>query len=137
METDLLEKGRVALEEMTEKATVWYNWTVENEISVHPHNDYVPREYLQKIHEWMYPYVYRLYETDHITLEQMKEFGSHIDNLIFKLRVKAFGATWEWHWQQMGFVGRLKWRLKNKRLFKYGIRDFRRLCGETRFLPFI
>lgn len=131
------EQGIQAIKEMTDKATMWYEWTIRKEISVHPHNDYVPREYLQKIHEWMFPYVYRLYETDNITLEQMKDFSTHCNDLIFDLRVRCEEATWIFHWQEKDFFQRLKWRWKNKRLKRYGLRDFERLCREARFVPFI
>lgn len=131
------EKGTLALREMTDKATLWYEWTIKNEIEIHPHNDYVPREYLQKLHEWMYPYVYRMYETEAITLEQVSSFSDHCNVLIFDLRVKCEQATWLYHWQEKSFIGRLKWRLKNKRLRKYGLQDFERLCRETRNVPFL
>jgi len=134
---EMLEKGLVGLQEMLEKATDWYDWTVENEIEVHPHNDYVPREYLEKIQQWMYPYVSRMHETEHISLEQMNFFSEHVMQLVFKLRVKAEEATWMYHWNQKSFIGRLKWRWENKRLRKYGLRDFERLCTETRFVPFL
>ena len=131
------EKGVVGLKEMTNKAKDWYDWTVRREIEIHPHNDYVAREYLQKLHEWMFPYVYRLYETDHITLDQMNEFSRHCNALIFSLRVKCEEATWLYHWQEKNFIDRLKWRWKHKRLRKYELRDFERLCREARFVPFL
>ena len=137
MDQEKLEKGRLGLKEMIDKATMWYEWTVENEISIHPHNDYVAREFLVKINEWMYPYIHRMYATDHLDLEDMREFSDHINELIFSLVVKSTEATWLWYWQEMGFIGRLKWRWKNKRLTQYGIRDFRRLSREAGFLPFI
>lgn len=134
---DRLEKGLVALKEMMNKATDWYNWTVREEISIHPHNDYVPREYLQKIQQWMYPYVARLLETGHISLDQMNTFAEHVNNHVWDLRVKAEEATWLYHWNEMKFWDRMKWRWKNKRIKRYGLRDFERLCRETRFVPFI
>lgn len=143
METDektkeeMLEKGIVALQEMIIKADEWYEWTVENEIEVHPHNDYVPREYLQKIQQWMYPYISRLHETGHLDLDQMNFFSEKVMGYVWKLRVKAFEGTWLYHWNQKNFIDRMKWRWKNKRIKKYGLRDFERLCTETRFVPFI
>ncbi len=131
------EKCGTGLQEMIDKATIWHEWTILNEIEVHPHNDYVPREYLQKLHEWMYPYVYRMYETNHISLEQMKLFADHCNELIFDLRVRCEEATWLYHWQEKGFISRLKWRWKNKRLKRYGSRDFKRLCREARFVPLL
>lgn len=133
----MLEKGLVALQEMIVKAKDWYEWTVREEIAVHPHNDYVPTEYLQKIHQWMYPYVSRLHETEHITLEQMNYFSEYVMNLVWNLRVKAEEATWTYHWNEMSFWNRMKWRWKNKRIRRYGLRDFERICTETRFVPFI
>ncbi len=134
---DKLAKGRLGLKEMTDKATDWYNWTVRKEIAVHPHNDYVPREFMQKIEEWMYPYVHRMFMTDYLGIEDMQAFSLHINELIFKLRVKAVEATWLWHWNEMGFTGRIKWRWENKRLTQYGLRDFERLCREARYVPFL
>lgn len=132
-----LEKGLLGLQEMILKAKDWYNWTVKNEIEIHPHNDYVAREYLQKIQQWMYPYITRLHETDHITLEQMHYFSEYVMSLVFDLRVKAEEGMWLYHWNEMSFMDRMKWRWKNKRIKKYGLRDFERLCQEARFVPFI
>ncbi len=131
------EKEALALNEMIMKAQDWYDWTIREEVSIHPHNDYIPREFLMKLHEWMYPYVHRMYETDHIDLDQMGEFTEHCTALIFDLRVRCDQATWLYHWQEKGIIGRLKWRLKNKRLRKYGLQDFERLCRENRFVPFL
>jgi hypothetical protein len=130
-----LEKGLSALQEMMTKALDWYHWTIREEIQVHPHNDYVAREYKEKIEQWMYPYINRLHATDHVTLEQMHYFSEYINGLIFKLRVKAEEATWTYHWNEMSFIDRLKWRWKHKRIKKYGLRDFERLCRETWFVP--
>lgn len=134
---NIKEVGGVGLQEMIDKATLWYEWTIKNEIEVHPHNDYVPREYLMKLHEWMYPYVYRMYETDNISLKQMKSFTDHCNELILDLRARCEEATWLYHWNEKGFIGRLKWRLKNKRLRKYDSRDFKGLCREARFVPYL
>ena len=131
------EKGLAELKEMLDKAKDWYDWTVREEIEVHPHNDYVPREYLEKIQQWMYPYISRLHQTDHLSLDDMSYFSATIMDLVFKLRVKAEEATWLYHWQEMSFWDRIKWRWKNKRIRRYGLRDFERLCRETRFVPFI
>ena len=132
-----LAAGETGIEEMIEKATVWYNWTIRNEIAIHPHNDYVPREYLQKVQQWMFPYVLRMYQEDFISLSQLNKFKEHVDNLVFDLRVKANQATWLYHWNEKSFLERMKWRWQNKRIRKYGIRDFERLCRETWFVPFI
>lgn len=137
MDPAMHEKGLHELKEMLDKAKDWYDWTVKNEIEIHPHNDYVPREYLEKIQQWMYPYVSRLHTTEHLSLDDMSYFGAVVNDLVFKLRVKAEEATWLYHWQEMGFIDRLKWRWKNKRFKRYGLRDFERLCRETRFVPFI
>ena len=131
------EKGLAELKEMLDKAKDWYDWTVREEIEVHPHNDYVPREYLEKIQQWMYPYISRLHQTDHLSLDDMSYFSATIMDLVFKLRVKAEEATWLYHWQEMSFWDRIKWRWKNKRIRRYGLRDFERLCRETRFVPFL
>ena len=134
---DALAKGELALKEMKGKVVDWYNWTLENEIEIHPHNDYVPREFLQKINQWMLPYIGRLHDTDHITLDQMNEFSDFVAKHVWDLRVKAEEATWLYHWQEMSFWNRMKWRWKNKRIKRYGLRDFERLCTEARFVPFI
>jgi hypothetical protein len=134
---DALEKGALALKEMQGKVVDWYNWTIENEIEIHPHNDYVPREFLQKINQWMMPYISRLHDTDHITLDQMNDFSDFVAKHVRDLRVKAEEATWLYHWQEMSFWDRMKWRWKNKRIKRYGLRDFERLCTEARFVPFI
>jgi len=132
-----LEKGALALQEMLDKARMWYEWSVREEISVHPYNDYIPREFMEKLEQWMYPYVGRLYETDHITLEQFQYFSEYATGLVFDLRVKAEEATWIYHWNEMGFINRMKWRWKNKRIKRYGLRDFERLSRETGFVPYI
>lgn len=134
---DKVEKGRTGLAEMTQKATDWYLWTVREEIAIHPHNDYVPREYLQKVQQWMFPYVLRMYQTDYISLGQLNEFKEHVDNLVFDLRVRAMQATWLYHWNEKSFLDRMRWRWQNKRIRKYGIRDFERLCRKAWFVPFV
>ncbi len=131
------DQGVLALQEMMTKATDWYNWTIREEVSIHPHNDYVPREYLMKLHEWMYPYVHRMYETENIDLDQLSKFTQLCTKLVFDLRVRCDQATWLYHWQEKGFIGRLKWRWKNKRIRKYDLRDFERLCAKTRHVPFL
>ena len=129
--------GTIGLNEMIDKVTDWYNWTVREEIAIHPYNDYVAREFLEKIQQWMYPYIHRMWQQDFITLGQLNEFKNHVDQCVFDLRVKAEQATWQWHWNQKSFLDRMKWRLENKRFKKYGRRDFERMCEEARFIPYV
>ena len=62
-----------------------FDWAVNYTLQYGRNNeedewDFLRREWIGKYDEWLYPYIYRLYRTEHITQEQKDDFSAWADN---------------------------------------------------------